>query len=142
MLIREFYLKKIRDFYDVNSLIKILCGLRRCGIFGLSGLNASSTPKWSTCGMEVRHSGPQVAEKCQLRAEMAEGGDRDRPFRGRSGIRGRNPEKRGLKDPEKATSAFAWKLPCSRARKQSGNARGATIAEFESNVYRAQRSIP
>ncbi len=31
MLIREFYLKKIRDFYDVNSLIKILCGLRRSG---------------------------------------------------------------------------------------------------------------
>lgn len=31
MLIREDYLKKIRDFYDVNSLIKILCGLRRSG---------------------------------------------------------------------------------------------------------------
>ncbi|MFR2588598.1 MAG: hypothetical protein ACLS9I_11930, partial [Adlercreutzia equolifaciens] len=44
------------------------------GLTAGSGLNASSTPKWSTCGMEVRHSGPQVAEKCQLRAEMAEGG--------------------------------------------------------------------
>lgn len=31
MLIREDYLEKIRDFYDVNSLIKILCGLRRSG---------------------------------------------------------------------------------------------------------------
>lgn len=31
MLKRESYLKKIRDFYDVNSLIKILCGLRRSG---------------------------------------------------------------------------------------------------------------
>lgn len=31
MLKREYYLKKIRDFYDVNSLIKILCGLRRSG---------------------------------------------------------------------------------------------------------------
>lgn len=31
MLIRENYLKKIRDFYNVNSLIKILCGLRRSG---------------------------------------------------------------------------------------------------------------
>lgn len=31
MLKREHYLKKIRDFYNVNSLIKILCGLRRSG---------------------------------------------------------------------------------------------------------------
>ena len=31
MLKREIYLKKIRDFYHVNSLIKILCGLRRSG---------------------------------------------------------------------------------------------------------------
>lgn len=31
MLKREKYLKDIRDFYDVNSLIKILCGLRRSG---------------------------------------------------------------------------------------------------------------
>lgn len=31
MLIRDNYLRKIRDFYNVNSLIKILCGLRRCG---------------------------------------------------------------------------------------------------------------
>lgn len=31
MLIREKYLKKIRDFYEVKSLIKILCGLRRSG---------------------------------------------------------------------------------------------------------------
>ena len=31
MLKRESYLKKIRDFYNVNSLIKILCGLRRSG---------------------------------------------------------------------------------------------------------------
>lgn len=31
MLKREGYLKKIRDFYDVNSLIKVLCGLRRSG---------------------------------------------------------------------------------------------------------------
>lgn len=31
MLKREFYLKKIRDFYNVNSLVKILCGLRRSG---------------------------------------------------------------------------------------------------------------
>lgn len=31
MLKRERYLKKIRDFYHVNSLIKILCGLRRSG---------------------------------------------------------------------------------------------------------------
>lgn len=31
MLKREMYLKKIRDFYDINSLIKILCGLRRSG---------------------------------------------------------------------------------------------------------------
>lgn len=31
MLKREYYLKKIRDFYDVNSLIKILYGLRRSG---------------------------------------------------------------------------------------------------------------
>ncbi len=31
MLKREFYLGKIRDFYYVNSLIKVLCGLRRSG---------------------------------------------------------------------------------------------------------------
>ncbi len=31
MLKREYYLKKIRDFYNINSLIKILCGLRRSG---------------------------------------------------------------------------------------------------------------
>lgn len=31
MLKREYYLNKIRDFYNVNSLIKILCGLRRSG---------------------------------------------------------------------------------------------------------------
>ena len=31
MLKREYYLKKIRDFYHINSLIKILCGLRRSG---------------------------------------------------------------------------------------------------------------
>lgn len=31
MLKREYYLSKIRDFYNVNSLIKILCGLRRSG---------------------------------------------------------------------------------------------------------------
>lgn len=31
MLKREYYLNKIRDFYHVNSLIKILCGLRRSG---------------------------------------------------------------------------------------------------------------
>ena len=31
MLIREKYLKKIRDFYEIKSLIKILCGLRRSG---------------------------------------------------------------------------------------------------------------
>ncbi len=31
MLKREFYLSKMRDFYNVNSLIKILCGLRRSG---------------------------------------------------------------------------------------------------------------
>lgn len=31
MLKREYYLNKIRDFYDVNSLIKVLCGLRRSG---------------------------------------------------------------------------------------------------------------
>ena len=31
MLKRKYYLDKIRDFYKVNSLIKILCGLRRSG---------------------------------------------------------------------------------------------------------------
>ena len=31
MLKRNYYLNKIRDFYHVNSLIKILCGLRRSG---------------------------------------------------------------------------------------------------------------
>lgn len=31
MLKREYYLNKIRDFYHINSLIKILCGLRRSG---------------------------------------------------------------------------------------------------------------
>ena len=31
MLKREYYLNKIRDFYHKNSLIKILCGLRRSG---------------------------------------------------------------------------------------------------------------
>ena len=31
MLKREHYLSKIRDFYNINSLIKILCGLRRSG---------------------------------------------------------------------------------------------------------------
>ena len=31
MLKRKHYLDKIRDFYKVNSLIKILCGLRRSG---------------------------------------------------------------------------------------------------------------
>ncbi len=31
MLKREYYLNKIRDFYYVNSLIKVLCGLRRSG---------------------------------------------------------------------------------------------------------------
>ena len=31
MLKREEYLKKIRPFYEVNSLIKVLCGLRRSG---------------------------------------------------------------------------------------------------------------
>ncbi len=32
-------------------------------IFGLSGLNASSTPKMADLRDGVRHSGPQVAEK-------------------------------------------------------------------------------
>lgn len=31
MLKREYYLSKIRYFYNVNSLIKILYGLRRSG---------------------------------------------------------------------------------------------------------------
>lgn len=31
MLKRTYYLNKIRDFYDINSLIKVLCGLRRSG---------------------------------------------------------------------------------------------------------------
>lgn len=31
MLKRERYLSKMRDFYNVNSLIKIICGLRRSG---------------------------------------------------------------------------------------------------------------
>ena len=31
MLKRDYYLNKIRDFYHVNSLIKVLCGLRRSG---------------------------------------------------------------------------------------------------------------
>ncbi len=31
MLKRNYYLNKIRDFYYVNSLIKVLCGLRRSG---------------------------------------------------------------------------------------------------------------
>lgn len=31
MFKRNYYLNKIRDFYHVNSLIKILCGLRRSG---------------------------------------------------------------------------------------------------------------
>ena len=31
MLKREMYLKKIRDFYYINSLVKVLCGLRRSG---------------------------------------------------------------------------------------------------------------
>ncbi len=31
MLKRSYYLNKIKDFYHVNSLIKILCGLRRSG---------------------------------------------------------------------------------------------------------------
>ena len=31
MLKREYYLNKIRDFYNVSSLIKVLCGLRRSG---------------------------------------------------------------------------------------------------------------
>ncbi len=31
MLKRNYYLNKIRDFYNVNSLIKVLCGLRRSG---------------------------------------------------------------------------------------------------------------
>ena len=31
MIIRERYLRKIRDFYNVTSLIKVLCGLRRSG---------------------------------------------------------------------------------------------------------------
>ena len=31
MLKRTYYLNKIRDFYYVNSLIKVLCGLRRSG---------------------------------------------------------------------------------------------------------------
>ena len=31
MLKRDYYLNKIRDFYHINSLIKILCGLRRSG---------------------------------------------------------------------------------------------------------------
>lgn len=31
MLKRENYLKKIRDFYNINSLIKVICGLRRSG---------------------------------------------------------------------------------------------------------------
>ena len=31
MLKRDYYLNKVRDFYHVNSLIKILCGLRRSG---------------------------------------------------------------------------------------------------------------
>lgn len=31
MLKREYYLKKVRDFYHTKSLIKILCGLRRSG---------------------------------------------------------------------------------------------------------------
>ena len=31
MLIREKYLSKIRDFYDITSLIKIIYGMRRSG---------------------------------------------------------------------------------------------------------------
>ena len=31
MLKRDYYLNKIKDFYHVNSLIKVLCGLRRSG---------------------------------------------------------------------------------------------------------------
>ena len=31
MLKRSYYLNKIKDFYHVNSLIKVLCGLRRSG---------------------------------------------------------------------------------------------------------------
>lgn len=31
MLKRKYYLNKIKDFYHINSLIKILCGLRRSG---------------------------------------------------------------------------------------------------------------
>ena len=51
--------------------------------------------------------------------------------------------KRGMgKGPEKATSAFAWKISHLGPGKPSGKTHGATIAEFESNVYRVQRSIP
>ena len=31
MLKRSYYLNRIKDFYHINSLIKILCGLRRSG---------------------------------------------------------------------------------------------------------------
>lgn len=31
MLKREFYLNKIKDFYNITTLIKVLCGLRRSG---------------------------------------------------------------------------------------------------------------
>ena len=31
MIIRERYLQRIRDFYHVNSLIKIIYGVRRSG---------------------------------------------------------------------------------------------------------------
>ena len=32
MLKREKYLSKIREFYD-SSLIKVIIGIRRCGLF-------------------------------------------------------------------------------------------------------------
>ena len=51
--------------------------------------NASWRPKWSTSPRRLCHYGPEVAEKCQLRAEMRTRRKADRPFRGGSGIHSR-----------------------------------------------------
>ena len=52
MLKRDYYLSKIRDFYHVNSLIKVLCGLRRSG---KSVILTQIIEEIKSCGIKEDH---------------------------------------------------------------------------------------
>lgn len=69
------------------------------------------------------HYGPEAAEKCQLRVEMAEGKNRVLPFRGRTGICGGFSENAG--------GAFVWR---------GGFAPFATFGIYRSFEFRSVRA--